>query len=78
LHVVCPPTFVATRQHCGGVCREELGGLWVAFFLCRFWNIKLWRKNIIQRASSAQLVQRSGDCTALTQTWHPVAGLVVA
>ena len=33
LHVVCPPTFVATRQHCGGVCREELGGLSVAFFL---------------------------------------------
>jgi hypothetical protein len=22
-----------TRQHCGGVCREELGGPWVAFFL---------------------------------------------
>ena len=31
--MVCPPTFVATRQHCGGVCREELGGPWVAFFL---------------------------------------------
>ena len=27
MHVVCPPTFTATRRHCGGVCREELGGL---------------------------------------------------
>jgi hypothetical protein len=26
-------TFNATRHHCGGVCREELGDLWVAFFL---------------------------------------------
>ncbi|CAI8724553.1 hypothetical protein EMIT0373P_20460 [Pseudomonas chlororaphis] len=26
LHVVCPPTFIATRQRCGGACREELGG----------------------------------------------------
>jgi hypothetical protein len=33
LHVVCPPFFIATRQRCGGACREELGGLWVAFFL---------------------------------------------
>lgn len=32
-HVVCPPTFIATRQRCGGACREELGGPWVAFFL---------------------------------------------
>lgn len=31
--MVCPPTFIATRQRCGGACREELGDLWVAFFL---------------------------------------------
>jgi hypothetical protein len=35
-HVVCPPIFIATRQRCGGACREELGDLWVAFFLSRF------------------------------------------
>jgi len=27
LHVVCPPIFIATRQHCGGASWEELGGL---------------------------------------------------
>ena len=31
--MVCPPTFIATRQRCGGACREELGDPWVAFFL---------------------------------------------
>jgi hypothetical protein len=53
LHVVCPPFFIATRQHCGGVYREELGGPWVAFFLCCVWNIGLGRKNVIKRAGSA-------------------------
>ena len=33
--MVCPPTFIATRQRCGGACREELGDLWVAFFLTK-------------------------------------------
>jgi len=33
LHVVCPSIFITTRQRCGGACREELGGPWVAFFL---------------------------------------------
>ena len=31
--MVCPQLFIATRQHCGGVWREELGDPWVAFFL---------------------------------------------
>jgi len=35
LHVVCPPFFIATRQRCGGAYREELGDLWVAFFLAK-------------------------------------------
>lgn len=34
-HVVCPPIFIATRQRCGGACREKLGDPWVAFFLTK-------------------------------------------
>jgi hypothetical protein len=35
VHVVCALTFTATRHRCGGACREELGGLLVAFFLLK-------------------------------------------
>lgn len=63
--MVCPPTFVATRQHCGGVCREELGGPRVAFFLsalsrlCRNTLNRHW-KNIWQIRS--QFMRQKSPC----------------
>ncbi len=76
--MVCPPTFIATRQRCGGACREELGDLWVAFFLRCFWLILLRRENVIQRASSTQSVERSSYRSTLRKTRRTAASFIVA
>jgi hypothetical protein len=57
LHVVCPPFFIATRQRCGGACREELGDLWVAFFLSCFLTIHLRWKYVVKRAFDTEPIQ---------------------
>ena len=75
--MVCPPTFIAARQHCGGVCREELGGPWVAFFLSSFGLILLRRENVIQRACSAKSIERSGDRSTLSKARCTAASFIV-
>ncbi len=76
--MVCPPTFIATRQHCGGVCREELGGPWVAFFLSRLRNSLYWRENLIKRTSGSELVERNDYGSALSKSRSTTASLVIA
>lgn len=77
MHLVCPPIPIAARQRCGGACREELGDPWVAFFLSYFFEIYLWRKDIIKRAFDSELIQRSRNCTRFCKSSYTPSGLII-
>ncbi len=75
--MVCPPTFIATRQRCGGACREELGDLLVAFFLSYVLKIDLWWKDIIKRAFDSELIQRGRNCSRLGESGYSTSRLII-